>query len=341
MSEENGGGVTPERIMQTGMAFWASKALLSAVELGVFTELARHPEDLEALRGRLGLHERGAADFLDALVSMGFLERDEEGVYSNAPDVDLFLDKNKPSYIGGILEMANHQLYSSWGHLTEALKTGLPQSEATRNPDFFAELYSDPARLREFLGAMTGVSRGANMTMAQKLPWAEYGSFVDAGTAQGDLAVQIAMAHPHLQGIGFDLPQVGPVFEDYVKEQGVADRVSFVGGSFFEQELPKADVVLMGHILHDWDIDEKKELVRRAHEALPEGGIFVAYDALIDEARRERTFGLLMSLNMLIETPGGFDYTEGDGMTWMLEAGFREARVEHLAGPDYIVVGTK
>lgn len=341
MSEKNQKRVTPERIMETGMAFWGSKALLSAVELEVFTELARHPEGLEALRDRLGLHERGAQDFFDALVSMGFLKRSEEGIYSNAPDAEAFLDKNKPSYIGGILEMANHRLYPTWGHLTEALKTGIPQSEAKKDPDFFMELYADPARLREFLKAMTGVSRGANVTIAQKLPWGEYGSFVDAGTAQGDLAVQIAKVNPHLQGIGFDLPQVGPVFEEYAKEQGVADRVRFVGGSFFEEAIPKADVVLMGHILHDWDLEEKKELVRKAYEALPEGGLFVAYDALIDEERRERTFGLLMSLNMLIETPGGFDYTEEDGITWMLEAGFREARVEHLVGPDYIVVGTK
>ncbi|MEM9081898.1 MAG: methyltransferase, partial [Verrucomicrobiota bacterium] len=193
----------------------------------------------------------------------------------------------------------------------------------------------------EFLQAMTGVSRGANMAMAQKLPWAEYRSFVDAGTAQGDLAVQIAAAHPHLSGVGFDLPQVGPIFEEYADAQGVGERLSFVGGSFFEEELPKADVVLMGHILHDWDLAEKKELVRKAYEALPESGLFVMYDALIDDARRERTFGLLMSLNMLVETHGGFDYTEGEGTEWMLEAGFKEARVEHLVGPDYIVVGTK
>jgi hypothetical protein len=344
MGEQSEGGaetVTPERIMEVGMAFWASKALLSAVELEVFTELARHPEGMEALRDRLGLHARGARDFFDALVSMGFLERSEAGVYSNAPDAERFLDKNKPSYVGGMLEMANHRLYPTWGHLTEALKTGLPQSEAKEDADFFMKLYADPARLREFLGAMTGVSRGANLTMAKKLPWGDYKTFVDAGTAQGDLAVQIAKANPHLKGTGFDLPQVGPVFEDYVAAQGVADQVSFVGGSFFEDDIPKADVVLMGHILHDWDLAEKKELVRKAYEALPEGGLFVAYDALIDEERRERTFGLLMSLNMLIETPGGFDYTEGDGCAWMLEAGFRETRVEHLVGPDYIVVGTK
>lgn len=334
-------GPTPARILQTGMGFWESKALLSAIEIELFTELAKHPEPLGAVQDRLGLHPRSARDFLDALVAMGFLLRDEDGIYRNSPETDLFLDKRKPSYIGGILEMANHRLYPYWGHLTEALKTGLPQNEAKHHPDFFAELYADPARLHEFLSAMTGVSRGANIEIAKRLRWQDFRTFVDVGTAQGDLAVQIALAHPHLDGTGFDLPQVGPVFEDYVESHGLANRVRFAGGSFFEDALPQADVVLMGHILHDWDLEQKRTLIAKAFEALPVGGLFVVYEALIDDRRSSNAFGLLMSLNMLIETPGGFDFTGADCIGWMHDAGFREARVEHLTGPDAMVVAMK
>ncbi len=332
--------ITPDHILQTGTAFWASKALLSAVELELFTELAKEPEDLDRLQTRLGLNQRGARDFLDSLVALGFLNR-EDGVYSNSAECDLFLDKNKPSYIGGILEMANHRLFVSWADLTDALKTGEPQSEEKSGEDFFADLYADTAKLEEFLGAMTGVSRGANMAMARQLPWSDYSSFADIGTAQGDLAVQIALAQPHMKGIGFDLPQVAPVFDDYVRANGLADYLRFVKGDFFQDNLPAADVILMGHILHDWDLEQKQILIRKAWEALPEGGMFVVYDSLIDDERRENAFGLLMSLNMLIETPGGFDYTGADCMEWMKEAGFREMRVEHLVGPDSMVIGVK
>ncbi|MFK5920775.1 MAG: methyltransferase [Verrucomicrobiota bacterium] len=332
--------LTPDHILQTGTAFWASKALLSAVEIELFTELAKQAEDLQALQNRLGLHERGAQDFLDTLVALGFLNR-EKGIYSNAPETDLFLDKNKESYMGGILEMANNRLYPTWAHLTTALKTGQPQSEEKDGDDLFLELYADPAKLKEFLGAMTGVSRGANMTMAQQLPWSDYSTFADVGTAQGDLAVQIAKVQPHLKGMGFDLPQVEPVFEDYVEANGLSENLSFVGGDFFTDDLPKADVILMGHILHDWDLEQKKVLIAKAWQALPEGGMFVVYDSLIDDERRENTFGLLMSLNMLIETPGGFDYTGADCIGWMKAAGFKEARVEHLLGPDFMVVAVK
>lgn len=333
--------LNPEKILQTGMAFWASKTLLSAIEMGLFTELAHGPEAFDSLSGRLGLHPRSARDFLDTLVALGFLERKAD-VYANTPETGIFLDRKKPSYVGGILEMANHRLYPFWGHLTEALRTGLPQNELKMGtPGLFENLYADPARLKEFLGAMTGISHGANMTIARAFPWSEYRTFVDVGTAQGDLAVQIALANPHLKGTGFDLPEVAPIFEEYATTTGVANRLTFKPGDFFKQEIPKADVVLMGHILHDWDLPTKKMLIKKAYDALPVGGSLVVYEAIIDDDRSKNAFGLMMSLNMLIETPGGFDYTGSDCASWMKEAGFSATRVEHLVGPDSMVVAIK
>ena len=333
--------ITPERILQTGFAFWPAKTLLSAVEMEVFTELAHGPEGFEALKGRLGLHDRSARDFLDTLVSLGFLNREGDS-YSNTAETDLFLDKKKPSYLGGMLEMANHRLYPFWGSLTEGLRTGQPQNEVkTGGPGLFETLYADPARLKEFLAAMTGLSHGANMTIAHKFPWSDYKTFVDVGTAQGDLAVQVGKANDHLTGHGFDLPEVAPIFEEYAQAVGVDSRVKFAPGDFFKDELPKADVVMMGHILHDWDLPTKKMLVQKAYDALPEGGSFIVYEAIIDNDRKENAFGLMMSLNMLIETPGGFDYTAADCEGWMKDAGFKQTRVEHLVGPDSMVVGVK
>ena len=326
--------------MQTGLAFWASKTLLSAVEMEVFTELARGPEDLKTLTGRLGLHSRSARDFLDALVALGFLER-RDGFYSNTPETDLFLDKHKPSYVGGILEMANRRLFGHWAKLTAALRTGERQSEATGTAETFSALYADPDRLKTFLGAMTGISRGGNLAIAGRFPWSNYKTVADAGPAQGDLLVQVCLHNPHLTGTGFDLPEVEPIFEEYVEANGLASRVKFRPGSFFTDPLPKADVVMMGHILHDWNLDEKRMLVRKAYDALPVGGAFLVYEAIIDDERSRNAFGLLMSLNMLIETPGGFDYTGADCCGWMKEAGFSETRVEHLLGPDSMVIGIK
>jgi hypothetical protein len=331
---------TPEAILQLGFAFWGSKTLLSAIELGVFEALTAGPARAEELRDRLGLHERSTRDFLDALVALGMLRRDD-GLYANTPETELFLDPAKPSYVGGILEMANARLFGFWNSLSEGLRTGLPQNEAKAGGNFFEVLYSDPARLRAFAQAMSGISAGSAQAIAAKFPWEQYQSVIDIGCAEGCVPVQIALAHDHLTGGGFDLPAVRPLFDEYVAGAGLGERLRFYEGDFFADDLPSADVLVMGHILHDWSIDEKRSLIEKAHTALPEGGALIVYESIIDDDRRENAFGLLMSLNMLIETPGGFDYTGADCCSWLEEAGFRETRVEHLVGPDSMVIGIK
>jgi hypothetical protein len=332
--------VTPAEIFKIGFGFWESKTLLSAVELGLFTELAKGPADLVTLSRGLGLHDRSARDFLDALVALKMLDR-EDGLYGNTPEADHFLDRAKPSYVGGLLEMANARLYESWGSLTEALKTGRNQNEAKESGDVFAALYADPDRLRGFLAAMSGASLGAAQAIAAKFPWQNYKSFVDIGTAQGMVPVTIARAHYHLSGAGYDLPEVKPIFEEFIAQHGMKERVKFLSGNFFTDPLPAADVLIMGHILHDWDLAQKRMLLEKAHTALPNGGALIVYEAIIDDERRQNAFGLLLSLNMLIETTGGFDFTGADCQAWMREAGFSHTRVEPLVGADSMVVGIK
>ena len=327
--------------MQLGTGFWASKTLLSAVELGLFTELAKSgPLEEADLRDRLGLHARSSRDFFDALVALGMLQR-ENSTYSNTQETEIFLDRAKPSYVGGLLEMLNARLFGFWNSLTEGLRTGEPQNEAKTGGDLFEELYKDPERLRGFVKAMSGISAGSGMALAASFPWDRYKTVIDIGCAEGAVPVQVARAHGHIGGGGFDLPVVEPHFNEYVEQSGLGDRLRFYPGDFFEDDLPGADVLVMGHILHDWSMDEKRTLLEKAYKALPDGGALIVYEALIDDDRRENVFGLLMSLNMLIETRGGFDYTGADCAAWMREAGFSTTRVEPLVGPDSMVVGIK
>lgn len=331
---------SPDHILELGLGFWGSKTLLSAVELGVFTELATGPKDGTALSRELGLHPRSSRDFLDALVALGMLEREGDR-YANTSSTDRYLDRGKPTYVGGILEMAERRLYRFWGSLTEALHTGRPQNEAKNAQDLFGAIYADPERLEAMLEAMTGISLSAGQAIAEKFPWDRYNSVLDIGCAQGAVPVQIALAHPHISGGGFDLPVVRPIFERYVATNGLEKRLRFHSGDFFDKPMPTADVLVMGHILHDWDLDQKRHLLAKAYEALPVGGALIVYEAMIDDDRRENAFGLLMSLNMLIETPGGFDFTPEDCIGWMREAGFRQMRIDQLTGPDSMVIGLK
>lgn len=332
--------LAPDRIMQLGFGFWGSKTLLTAVELGLFTELAKKSLDAKTLTKRLKLHSRSALDFFDTLVALGMLKRTGSR-YANTPETALFLDRAQPSYAGGMLEMVNTRLYPFWGSLTEALRTGKPQNEVKTGEDFFGTLYADPRRLEGFLKAMTGLSQGTARAIARRFPWKHYRSFVDIGCAQGGVAAEIALAHRHLSGQGMDLPVVRPVFEAYARSKKLLKRVTFHPGDFFKDPLPKADVLIMGHILHDWNLTEKMMLLRKAYDALPSGGALIVHEALIDDARKQNVFGLLMSLNMLIETHGGFDFTGADCKQWMKKVGFKRTTVEKLVGPDSMVIGIK
>jgi hypothetical protein len=335
-----GASLSPARLLQLGLGFWASRAFLSAVDLGVFSVLAERAQDEKTLRERLGLHARAARDFFDTLVALGVLTR-KAGRYRNVPDADAFLDRAKPSYAGGMLEMASARLYPFWGSLTEALRTGLPQNEIKRGGDLFGELYGDPQRLQGFLSAMTGVSMGAARAIAAKFPWHERQTFIDVGGAQGCVPVQLALHHKHLTGGAFDLPAVQPIYEKYVRSFGLDSRLKFLPGDFFRDPLPQSEVLIMGHILHDWNLEQKHLLLQKAYAALPKGGALIVYDAMIDDARSTHAGGLLMSLNMLIETPGGFDYTAADCKGWMKSTGFRKATAVPLSAMDTMVVAIR
>jgi ubiquinone/menaquinone biosynthesis C-methylase UbiE len=337
--------ISPAHILQVGMGFWASKALLSAVELGVFTELAGGAKTGTELERALKLHPRGTYDFLDALVSLGLLTRTGNGPsakYANTPETATFLDRKSPKYVGGILEMSNARLYRFWADLTEALQTGKPQNEIKHSgKPMFDELYSDPARLEQFMDAMTGVSMINFQTFAEKFDFSRYKTMADVGGATAQLSCFVAAKHPHMSCKSFDLPVVKPIAERRIKERGAAGRVAADTIDFFKDEFPKADVITMGMILHDWNLPHKKMLIAKAYRALPPGGALVAIENLIDDERRKNAFGLLMSLNMLIEFGEAFDFTGADFTQWALEAGFKRTEVIPLAGPASAAIAYK
>jgi hypothetical protein len=338
-------GLDPSHIMQTATGFWASKVLLTAVELDLFTTLGDKALTAPELGNSLGLHPRGTYDFFDALVALEFLDRDgdgPEGRYRATPETAAFLSKTSPTYIGGMPEMLNSRLFGFWNHLGTALKTGQPQSEIkTHGKPIFEELYAHKSRLHEFLSAMTGFQAGNFSILAEKFDFGRYQTVSDIGGALALLSCIVGQRHPHLKFNTFDLPPVASHAQEHVDAAGMTDRVKVVSGDFLVDELPKADVVTMGNVLHDWNLERKKLLIGKAHAALPEGGALIAIENLIDDARRQNAFGLLMSLNMLIEVGDAADYTGADFREWCGEAGFRRFDVIPLAGPASAAVAYK
>jgi hypothetical protein len=335
----------PSHIMQTATAFWASKVLLTAVELDVFTTLGDGNMTATRLGDTLGLHPRGIYDFFDALVALKFLDREGDGPaakYRNTPQTAAFLNKNAPAYIGGLPEMLNSRLFGFWNELGTALKTGMPQSEARHGgKPLFEELYGNQASLGEFLGAMTGFQAANFSALAEQFDFAKYRTVCDVGGALALLSRIVGARHPHLTFTSFDLPPVMPLAQEQIRAAGMEGRITAVAGDFFKDDLPPADVVTMGNILHDWNLERKKILIAKAYAALPAGGALVAIENVIDDARRENAFGLLMSLNMLIEFGDAFDYTGADFRQWCSEAGFQRFDLIHLAGPTSAAIAYK
>jgi hypothetical protein len=329
--------VDPSHIMQVGMGFWASKTVLSAVELELFTKLGSDGMTGAQIAGALELDARAIPDFPDALVALDLLDREGEGsdaIYRNTQSTAVFLDKTSPAYIGGILEMSNARLYPFWGDLTEALQTGQPQNEIKHTGTaMFEELYSDPDRLEQFMNAMSGISMGPFSALAEKFDFSKYKTLCDVGGATGQLSIIVANRHPHMHCTTFDLAVVEPIARRTIEGAGLSDRVTTAAGDFFADKLPEADVITMGLILHDWNLERKMQLIKAVYDALPEGGAFIVVENLIDDARRANAFGLLMSLNMLIEFGDAFDYTGADFAGWCKEVGFKDAEVMPLAGP--------
>jgi hypothetical protein len=334
--------IDPSAILATAFAFWNSKVLLTAIELGLFTTVEKKALSAEELGRVLGLHQRGTHDFFDALVAMKFLERGQSGRYSNTPAGAMYLVRTSPRYIGGILEMLNARLFRFWHDLPEALRTGNPQNEIKyTGTGMFEELYRYPHRLEQFMGAMTGLSRLNFEAFAQTFDFAPFKTLCDIGGATGLLSMEVAKRHPHIRCTSFDLPVVEPIARKSIAAAGLSDRVSTASGDFFKDPLPKADLITMGMILHDWNLERKMHLIRAAFDALPKGGALVTIEAIIDDDRRENVFGLLMSLNMLIEFGDAFDYSAADFRKWCGEVGFKRFETMHLAGPSSAVVAYK
>jgi hypothetical protein len=338
---------TPATIMEIGSGFWSSKVLLSALKFELFTHLAsKGTMTGEQIKKDFNWKctERNVFDFLDILTGFGFLNREgvlETAIYSNGRDTNVFLDKNKSSYIGGILEMMNERLYAFWGNLEEGLLTGAPQNETKVGENLFDKLYTDAARLKGFVHAMTGAQLGGFIAFAEKFDFSKYKTLTDVGGSAGMLSLMVMQRQPHMACTTFDLPAIAPIANETIAQYGLNGSVKVVSGDFFVDALPAADMITMGNILHDWNEETKLILMQKAYDALPTGGAFVAIESIIDDQRNQNVFGMLMSLNMLIETGDGFNFTFADFNKWAKTIGFTSTVLLPLAGTTSAAIAYK
>jgi SAM-dependent methyltransferase len=321
---------TAAGLLRFGNLFCDAQALLTAVRFDLFTVLHEGPADPEAIRRRLGLHGRGLADFLNLLVALDLLEY-EDGRYRNTPAADRYLVAGAPEDVSGFLRGAGINLYPVYADLTEAVRTGRPQAVGD-----FESMLDDPIAVGHFVRMMDGLTRRLLEELTRAVDWSGRRSVVDLGGCRGSLAAHLVENVPGLAGHVYDRPQIEPFFDELMAERGLTGRVTFHPGDFFREPVPSGDVLIYGHILHDWDPGRRALLLRKAYDALHPGGLLVIYDRMLP-AGRDNVDNLVTSLNMLLVTEGGAEYTVPEIEEQASAAGFASTSHRPFGDHDTLV----
>jgi O-methyltransferase domain/Dimerisation domain len=332
-------GLEPADIKRLGNAFCHAQLLLTAGEVGLFADLARHGSSTAAQIGsRLGLGGRGLVDFLHALVLLGLLVHGD-GRYNLTEVARRHLVPGGATYMGGFLDRAKRVLYPAWGNLTQALRTGEPQVPSAQDGEF-ERMLSQPQQQAQYLRMMDSVNTLLAPALAEAVEWSRLRELVDVGGARGNLAAHLVRSHPHLSATVFDLPVMAGPFAEHMAALRPPSPVRFVGGNFFIDPLPGGDVLIVGHVLHNWSPEERRLLVKKAFAAVHPGGALLVYDAMLDDEPTDLA-RLVVSLNMLLVTKGGSEYPASECRTWLTDAGFVDVRQQPLGITDTLVVGQK
>jgi hypothetical protein len=328
-------GSDPDEVVARAMAFQPAKLLLTAVELGMFEALASGPVAEAQLRDGLGLHPRGAADFLQALVALGAIQ-ENDGRYQAGPLAGTLLP-HAPTPLTGFLRMANRVMYPAWGRLAEALRTGAPQAATYCGSDMFRELYERDDTRRELVRMAEDASSPLIPALVERFDWRSYKSVLELGGCRGNVLAEVVRAHPHLDAHVLDLPQLAPEFAEHMTEIGMTGRLAFHAADFFVDQLPEADVIMIGHCMVDWNDEQRQTLIRRVAPRVHPGGVFLIWDPIVVPGEESYLRNLIRSLNLQLMTPHGSGYRLAECMAWLTEVGFRP--VDHAAlGHDVTLV---
>ncbi|KAA9166502.1 methyltransferase [Amycolatopsis acidicola] len=327
-------------ILRLGTAYAAARILHSAVEIGLFEAVQDEPAGPAEICSALGLNPRLVRDFLDALVVFGLLDKDN-GRYASSEVAKKFLVPGGSGYVGGRIRIGGELHYRTWLSLTDALRDGQPKADIEADAKAYERLYADPERTRVFLAHMEASNAIVAPQLDECLDWAKYESFVDVGGSRGQVAGILAQTHSHLHGAVFDFPLVRPYFDELMDRFGTTGRVTFHPGDFFTDPIPAADVYIIGHVLHDWPVPRRREIIKRVFEAARPGSLLVVYDQMLDEHDPDLQ-SLLGSLNVGLITPGGSEYTVPECRDWAESAGFRFREARRLpVGNDSVLIAEK
>jgi SAM-dependent methyltransferase len=316
----------PGPLLEMSGSYWRTCALHAGAMLDVFTPLGRQPSPAADLAARLGCDARALAMLLNALAAMELLVKTGD-VYALAPAAREFLDRDSPRCVAHVVRH-HHRIMASWVNLAESVRTGRPLGEHMTD-------YGDPAAREDFLMAMFGIAMAIAPRLARQLDMTGRRRFLDVGGGPGAYAAHFCLAHPDMTATIFDLPGSREVAATMTARLGVADRVDFVAGDYHVDDLPGGyDVAWLSQILHAEDPDGCRTIIAKAVAALNPGGLLFVHEFMLDDTLDGPEFATLFSLNMLLGTPHGQAYSQGQIRNMLTGAGLRDVALLDFVGPN-------
>lgn len=313
------------RLLETSGQYWKGSTLHAGVKLDVFTTLGD-----EMLTGRqvarsLGCDQRAMTMLLDALTSMGLLEKSAE-TFRNTPASRSLLSKNSPDYMGYIIIHHQH-LVESWSKLDQAVRTGEPVRGTAS--------YSDEQWRENFLMGMFNIAMNTAPLVAKAIDLSNRRHLLDLGGGPGTYAIHFCLANPMLKATVYDLPTTRPFAEKTIKRFALTDRIDFVAGDYLEEGVAgQYDAAWLSHVLHAESPDGCRRMIQKAVDTLEPGGLIIVHDFILDNTMDRPVFAALFSLNMLLGTSGGQSYSEEQFMEMLTEAGARHVERIPFKGPN-------
>jgi predicted O-methyltransferase YrrM len=325
--------LSPLPLMELATGFWSFKTLASAYELGLFEQLsATSGTTADELAERLGIASRPAEMLLTGCAALGLLQN-QDGRYVNSALSDEYLVPGKPNHFGGLVTMFDRRLYAGWDKLTQAIRTNRP---TTWDPDHQGSIFdnADPEMLATFWEAMHALSTQTGQALGAAFDLRRFRRLLDVGGGSGAFDIVLCQRYPELRATVYDLEYVTDIAAGNVKDAGLGDRVTARPGDFFEDAtFPGGhDLHLFSMIMHDWDEERDKLLLRKSFEALDSGGAVLICELLVDDDKTGPPPAALMSLNMLVETAGR-NYTAAEYSDWLTEVGFVDPQVIPFDAP--------
>ena len=311
----------PAIVLDLIEAFRRSKTMFAAVELGVFDAL-ESPKRLDELTSELRCDRTALMTLLDSCVSFGLLSRSEER-YLNTPVAATYLTQDSPRRMTGYIHYSNSVMWKMWANLEDAIREGSNRWKQTFDLDgpIFSHFFRTDEAMQEFLMGMHGFGMITSPHVVNAFDLTRFKVIADLGGATGHLAIAACQRYSQLRGIVFDLPHALELAKSMVQKSGVSDRMEVLGGDFFQDTLPKADLYALGRIVHDWSEPKIRTLLRRIFDALPDGGGLLVGEKIIWEDRTGPRWALMQSLNMIVCTEGR-ERTLAEYASLLQDAGF-------------------